>query len=359
MKNLSLRDFRAILAFLNDINRLQTMEDFYSTLLTRLQTIVEGNCNFCFEFCPAEENRLVRTSYPKFEAIYPVWRRVCHQHPGWEHQIRGGEGRWLRLSDYLSESELHRTAMYQEVWREWQEGRVEDNLGTLSMISPKTMAAVTINRDRRSFKERDLLALNLLNPHLMQAWRNNLLAGDLAEVMRCEKMLESRQEGVVVLDGRRRIRFITANARHRIEKYFGRLGADDRLPEKLHSWVCYRTNLMERSLAAGPADPLVLQGAGNSELTVTLVPDPAGVTLILQERVPLCDLTALGLTRRQSEVLLWVTRGKSNEEIGIILTMSLGTVKKHLEHIFQKLGVENRTSAAATVTTRLRGLLLS
>jgi DNA-binding CsgD family transcriptional regulator len=116
---------------------------------------------------------------------------------------------------------------------------------------------------------------------------------------------------------------------------------------------------MERSLAAGPADPLVLQGAGNSELTVTLVPDPAGVTLILQERVPLCDLTALGLTRRQSEVLLWVTRGKSNEEIGIILTMSLGTVKKHLEHIFQKLGVENRTSAAATVTTRLRGLLLS
>ena len=38
---------------------------------------------------------------------------------------------------------------------------------------------------------------------------------------------------------------------------------------------------------------------------------------------------------------------KSNEEIGLILGISLGTVKKHIEHIFQKLGVESRTAAAA------------
>jgi len=58
-------------------------------------------------------------------------------------------------------------------------------------------------------------------------------------------------------------------------------------------------------------------------------------------------LTMLGLSRRESAVLLWVTRGKSNEEIGLILGISLGTVKKHIEHIFQKLGVESRTAAAA------------
>jgi DNA-binding CsgD family transcriptional regulator len=349
MKNLSQTDFRAILDFLNVINRLQTVEDFYSTMLTRLQTIVEGDWSFCFEFCPAEENRLIRTSHPKFEAIYAGWRRVCHQHPGWEHHICGGEGRWLRLSDYLSEIELHHTTMYQEIWRE---SRVEDNLGTLSMISPMTMAGVTINRDRRSFKERDLLALNLLRPHLMQAWRNNSLAGHLSEGIRTEQVPESCEMGVVVLDGRQRIRFITATAHQRIEKYFGRLSAGDCLPEKLHSWVCYRTSLLEQSPTTGPADPLVLQGAGNAELTVTLLLDPARVTLILQERVPLGDLTALGLTRRESDVLLWVTRGKSNEEIGIILTMSRGTVKKHLERIFKKLGVENRTSAAATIRLR-------
>ncbi|MCD8520666.1 MAG: response regulator transcription factor [Saccharospirillaceae bacterium] len=53
------------------------------------------------------------------------------------------------------------------------------------------------------------------------------------------------------------------------------------------------------------------------------------------------------LTERESEVLLWLARGKSNQDIGQILTMSPRTVNKHLEQIFRKLGVENRTSAAA------------
>jgi DNA-binding CsgD family transcriptional regulator len=48
-----------------------------------------------------------------------------------------------------------------------------------------------------------------------------------------------------------------------------------------------------------------------------------------------------------------VTRGKSNEEIRSILGISPGTVKKHLEHIFQKLGVESRTAAAARALTEM------
>ncbi|WP_432468677.1 response regulator transcription factor [Agarivorans sp. Z349TD_8] len=53
------------------------------------------------------------------------------------------------------------------------------------------------------------------------------------------------------------------------------------------------------------------------------------------------------LTERESEVLLWLTRGKTNREIAQILSMSPRTVNKHLEPIFQKLAVENRTTAAA------------
>lgn len=55
----------------------------------------------------------------------------------------------------------------------------------------------------------------------------------------------------------------------------------------------------------------------------------------------------LGVTGREAEVLLWLSRGKSNREIGQILTISPRTVNKHLEQIFVKLGVENRASAAA------------
>jgi DNA-binding NarL/FixJ family response regulator len=55
----------------------------------------------------------------------------------------------------------------------------------------------------------------------------------------------------------------------------------------------------------------------------------------------------LGLTARESDVLLWLSRGKSNREMGEILGISPRTVNKHLETIFVKLGVENRASAAA------------
>lgn len=54
----------------------------------------------------------------------------------------------------------------------------------------------------------------------------------------------------------------------------------------------------------------------------------------------------LGLTRREVEVLTWVTDGKTNADIGLILGTSPRTVQKHLEHIFEKLGVETRTAAA-------------
>jgi DNA-binding response OmpR family regulator/DNA-binding CsgD family transcriptional regulator len=55
----------------------------------------------------------------------------------------------------------------------------------------------------------------------------------------------------------------------------------------------------------------------------------------------------LAVTEREAEVLLWIARGKSNRDIAEILELSPRTVNKHLEQIYAKLGVENRTSAAA------------
>lgn len=60
-----------------------------------------------------------------------------------------------------------------------------------------------------------------------------------------------------------------------------------------------------------------------------------------------------GLTPRESEVLAWVAKGKTNAEVGEILQLSNRTVQKHLEHIYQKLGVGTRTTA----TVRALGML--
>ena len=56
-------------------------------------------------------------------------------------------------------------------------------------------------------------------------------------------------------------------------------------------------------------------------------------------------LEALGISPREAEVLLWMAQGKSNGDIATICGISLGTVKKHTNHIFEKIGVEGRTAA--------------
>ena len=66
-------------------------------------------------------------------------------------------------------------------------------------------------------------------------------------------------------------------------------------------------------------------------------------------------MTAFRLTLREAEVLYWVTLGKTSKDIGDILGSSPRTVNKHLEHIFEKLGVETRTAAANMASGKMRG----
>ena len=66
-------------------------------------------------------------------------------------------------------------------------------------------------------------------------------------------------------------------------------------------------------------------------------------------------IAAFRLTQREAEVLYWVTLGKTSKDIGDILGSSSRTVNKHLEHVFEKLGVETRTSAANLAISKMRG----
>jgi len=63
----------------------------------------------------------------------------------------------------------------------------------------------------------------------------------------------------------------------------------------------------------------------------------------------------LGLTSREAEVLLWISRGKQNRQMSKILRISPRTVNKHVEQIFKKLDVDNRASATAIAVSTLKG----
>jgi DNA-binding NarL/FixJ family response regulator len=70
--------------------------------------------------------------------------------------------------------------------------------------------------------------------------------------------------------------------------------------------------------------------------------------------IPAQFSSELGLTTREGEVLSWLSKGKTNRDIAQILGLSPRTVDKHLEQIYAKLGVENRTAAAAVAASASR-----
>ncbi|MCM2679173.1 response regulator transcription factor [Echinimonas agarilytica] len=79
---------------------------------------------------------------------------------------------------------------------------------------------------------------------------------------------------------------------------------------------------------------------GSNHLLVRLVtPKKTKTAEALQQELP--------LTKREAQVLYWVSFGKTNWEVAQILDMSPRTVNKHLEQVFKKMGVDNRTAAAA------------
>jgi CheY-like chemotaxis protein/DNA-binding CsgD family transcriptional regulator len=79
--------------------------------------------------------------------------------------------------------------------------------------------------------------------------------------------------------------------------------------------------------------------------------------LVLEEKEHVAGpaaLLRLGLTTREAEVLFWIAQGKSNPDIATILGAGVRTVHKHVEHVFQKLGVETRAAAAIAAHEALR-----
>jgi DNA-binding NarL/FixJ family response regulator len=103
-----------------------------------------------------------------------------------------------------------------------------------------------------------------------------------------------------------------------------------------------RSRACARPPAAGGGAPLAftfLGPTGPEEFLYCVAEtSDAGEHAALQQK--------LLLTQREAEVLLWISRGKSNRDIGDILNISPRTINKHLERVFVKLGVENRASAA-------------
>jgi len=148
--------------------------------------------------------------------------------------------------------------------------------------------------------------------------------------------------GHVVLDAGGTVRYWTEATRRLIGRYAGGDGQD--LPDNLRRAI-------RRKLAGGLARRCTWRfSRGHRRLVVRFIRHPhAACCFLLVEEQEIGALPAWELSPREDEVADWMRRGKSNEEIAIILGISAHTVKNHLERIFRKLGVENRHAAAVAL----------
>lgn len=134
-----------------------------------------------------------------------------------------------------------------------------------------------------------------------------------------------------------------------------------------------RPSALPPSLARWLKDAAAVTDRERQREIVTPLPGDAGSTLTFVGRMGMDEyLLRLGsgqvddapgrlrqtfdLTQREGEVLWWIAAGKSNRDIAAILSLSPRTVDKHLEQVYLKLRVENRT-AAATLALRSLGQL--
>jgi DNA-binding NarL/FixJ family response regulator len=182
--------------------------------------------------------------------------------------------------------------------------------------------------------------LETVNRSLTQ--KNQDLAEEIELRLDAEKQLEtSLEQALLISDRQGEILFATRQAQLLLDTFFVS-PPKNRLPLELHAWLTglgnHRPfNVTNKKRGEIQIDHFALSTSGN--LSLMRIEHRNG------DRGPQA-LLALGLTAREAEVLYWITEGKTNPEIAIILDSSINTVKKHANNLFTKLGVETRTAAA-------------
>lgn len=132
-----------------------------------------------------------------------------------------------------------------------------------------------------------------------------------------------------------------------LARYFAIPKSHKSLPDVVNRWMNNeRSRFCQGSDVPSPSVPLVIGNEmGKLKLQFIWGGKVAEQDLLLLEEEPAgLDST---LTRREAEILTWLSQGKTNVEIGLALSISPRTVKKHLEHIYSKLKVHRRTAAVA------------
>jgi DNA-binding CsgD family transcriptional regulator len=251
LERLGPSDYESVLDFVRQLNAIGRMDEFPRQAIAGIGALIESDI-LTYNEIDTLRQRAYFIQEPAAAisgAQAGTFERLAYQHPLISHYAKTRESRPRKISDFLSLAEFRRLDLYQEFFRHVA---VNYQMAVTIPSSKALVIGIAANRTRRDFSERDRSVLDLVRPHLAQAYRNAVERTALRE----------------------------------------------------------RADAAERALWSSPATGLA------------------------------------SLTRREHGVLVLVADGKTNLQIADRLVLSPRTVQKHLEHIYDKLGVRSRTAAA-------------
>lgn len=341
MARLSHSDLQGLLAFLRTCDSFPDVASLQSGMLEPLGRLVpfetaayhevnveNGDTSWIIEPLDSME-RADHEAFVRWGAQHPI---VAYHATHESHAVT--------LSDFMTTRQLHALELYDEFFAPLE---IERQIVIGVPSRTPVIVGIPLNRSGSDFTERERLLLDLLRPHLAQAFRR---AQARTQARRLTAELETAAErggrAVIVLDADHGIQAASPVALRRLHDYFAD-GCDtgDTLPGAVTGW-----------LRAGPRSPLLGRREGRcASLTFLPAAAPGECDLLLIEEectgLPPDRLAELGLTHRESEILALADRGLTNHQIGSELGVSPRTVDKHLERVYAKLGVPTRTAALA------------
>lgn len=331
----------------------QTLVDLYSpgphaAMPARAFAALERHLS-CDHCCYHEfsDQTLVRAVHkPDLPLDTDIFSYYVDQHPGLAAIIGKQIRTSVKISDFKTLSQWHRTDLYNYFFR--PEG-LNHQLGYLA-LNEGARLGLALNRKKRDFSEEERTLLDLLVPHLVQSFHASRLFSELSEIA------EAGGNAWLVIDSTGHILFETGKAVRWLAKYFGH---NHSLPTQILDWLKRRASrLGDPNDLTSPLKELSVRRGSERLVVESLSPvrSPEQRLLLseIKDELDPQPLRCLGLTKREAEVLLWISQGKRNSEIAEILGARSRTIGKHLERIFVKLNVETRTAAANLALETLR-----
>jgi DNA-binding CsgD family transcriptional regulator len=346
VRPLATRELRVVFDLLADASRVRDHSVLVQRLLVGLPHLIRAD-SVSYDETNVADRRVtsVRAPAVMLRDADRIFAQYLVEHPCLLHYGRTGTYDALKISDFLSRPEFHRLGLYTEYY-----GRigVEYQLTAALAITGQTCASIALNRRSSDFTEHERSLLSLVRPHLAAIHAHLVVASQLrVELELLTRGLDRIGHSFIVLNREGRIECATGVARGWLSRYFRGSAKPDELPEPLAAWL--RATGVPPDATAQAAKPLVIEADGG-RLRIRVISIDDKELLVMSEEVhglAETQFETLGLTRREAQVLRHLTEGKPNAAIAGLLGLSVKTVQHHLERIYQKLGVESRTAAAA------------